>query len=98
MLHAEEMCGFGKSLQSGVIKHTNLTGGAPAYSGGEMVMLDEKTMVINGQSGRYGPRSERELDAAAKAFRQSGYHVWCMGYDNEAGYPLPFGVMPRWVV
>lgn len=90
---------FGKTLESGVIKHTNLTGGAPAFSGGELLVIEEKSViVVNGNSGRYGPRSASELDDVVAAFARSGYGVWSMGYDEEAGRPFPFiGVSPKWV-
>ena len=62
VVHAAERGEFGMSLESGVIKHTNLTGGAAAFSGGELLFLDPRTVVVNGCSGRYGPRSAQELD------------------------------------
>ena len=91
---------FGRTLESGVIKHTNLTGCAAAYCGGELLVLEETcTIVVNGCSGRYGPRNSTEMDDVAKAFAQSGYGVWSMGYDEEAARPLPFiGVRPKWIV
>jgi hypothetical protein len=96
VVHALEKCEFGLTLESKVIKHTNLTGGAAAYCGGELLFLNEKTVVINGCSGRYGPRSEEEMLLAAKAFSNSGYKVWHMGYDDEADRPIPFiGVKPQ---
>jgi len=98
VVYALEQGTFGKGLESTVIKHTNLTGGAPAYSGGELLFLDENTLVVNGQSGRYGPRSQSEMDAVEQAFSESGYDVWSMGFDEEANFPLPFiGVTPKWV-
>jgi len=98
VVHAEEHCSFGSSLESGVIKHTNLTGGKAAYSGGELLFLDEKTIVVNGCSGRYGPRSKTELDHAVKAFAESGYGVWSMGFDEETNRPAGFvGIYPEWV-
>src|SRR5579871_3169798 len=90
VVHAKENCAFGKGLASGVIKHTNLTGGAKAYSGGELLFLDPHTMVVNGRSGRYGPRTKAELSAAAQAFADSGYRVWYMGWDEETNRPAPF--------
>jgi hypothetical protein len=97
--YAAETCPFGRQLKSRAIKHSNLTGGEPAFCGGELLILNEHTIVISGRSGRYGPGSVEELAAVAKAFRASGYHVWCMGYDSEVGYPLPFvGSIPSWVV
>lgn len=91
---------FGKTLESGVIKHTNLTGGDPAFSGGELLVIaDGSTVVINGNSGRYRPRSAVELGDVVSAFAQSGYGVWSMGYDEDANRPLPFiGVTPTWVL
>lgn len=98
VVHAAERCQFGQTLESGVIKHTNLTGGGPAYSGGELLFLDATTIVVNGRSGRYGPRTREELDLAVHAFAESGYGVWSMGFDDEANRPAPFiGVRPVWV-
>jgi len=97
---AEEHGQFGKTLESGVIKHTNLTGGAPAFSGGELLVLDDdSTIIVNGSSGRYGPKSAAELGDVVTAFARSGYAVWAMGYDFDAGIPLPFyaGASPKWV-
>lgn len=98
VVHAHEFCDYGTTLETGVIKHTNLTGGAPAYCAGELLFLDESTIVVNGCSGRYGPTTEVEMNEAAKAFRRSGYAVWSSGFDEEAARPLPFvGVDPVWV-
>lgn len=99
VVHAEERIAFGKKVEKGVIKHTNLTGGREAHSGGELIFLDDVTVLLNGRSGRYGPRSKQEMDAVAKAFRNSGYFVWSCGYDVEAGMPFAFGnVDPDWIV
>lgn len=92
VVHAEELCGWGQALETGKIKHSNLTGGAPAYSGGELIALDDTTIVLNGCSGRYGPQSATEMQRVAEAFTKSGYHVWSCGFDEEAGQPLPFGL------
>jgi hypothetical protein len=98
VVHAPERCEFGQRLESGVIKHTNLTGGEAAYSGGELLFLDATTVVVNGRSGRYGPRTREELELAVHAFAESGFGVWSMGFDEEAGRPAPFiGVRPVWV-
>jgi hypothetical protein len=96
--YAAETDPFGRGLESRVIKHSNLTGGKPAHCAGEIVIMDEKTIVVNGSSGRYGPKSLEELEAVAKAFRGSGYNVWCMGYDTEQARALPFvGSAPKWI-
>lgn len=96
--HAEEQCDFGKKLESGIIKHTNLTGGNSAYSGGELLFIDESTIVINGNSGRYGPRGSEEMERVAQAFAKSGYNVWSMGFDTETNRPTPFiGAFPEWI-
>lgn len=98
VVHAKEHSAFGDSLESEVVKHTNLTGGAAAYSGGELIFLDEHTVVVNGCSGRYGPRSKAELDQVVRAFSESGYGVWSMGFDEETNRPARFiGVYPEWV-
>jgi hypothetical protein len=98
VVHAIEGMPVGLKLESGVIKHSNLTAGGQAFAGGELIVLDENTIVINGRSGRYGPRSTEEMADVAIAFRRSGYRIWSMGFDEEAGYPFPFiGVLPQWV-
>jgi hypothetical protein len=98
VVHAAEQNEFGKSLESRVIKHTNLTGGAPAFAGGELIFVDADTVVINGWSGRYGPKSEAHMRAVAVAFAESGYGIWSMGWDEDAGRPAPFlGYTPQWV-
>lgn len=98
VLHAEEQCEFGRTLATRCIKHTNLTGGQAAYSGGELVFINERTIVVNGCSGRYGPRDASELRAAAAAFSASGYRVWSMGFDDETAAPRRFvGILPELV-
>lgn len=98
VVSAQEMCEFGKKLETGKIKHTNLTGGAPAFSGGELIRMSETIVAINGCSGRYGPRTPEEMHLIEQAFAKSGYHILTMGYDQDANRPLPFvGVRPRWV-
>jgi hypothetical protein len=92
VVHADELCGWGQALETGKIKHSNLTGGAPAYSGGELIALNDNTIVLNGCSGRYGPQSAAEMQRVAEAFTKSGYYVWSCGFDEEAGRPLPFGL------
>jgi hypothetical protein len=98
VVHALEGCGFGHSLESQVIKHTNLTGGEAAHCAGELVLLGNDTVALNGGSGRYGPTSEEEMNAVAKAFKESGYGVWSYGYDVETARPFRFGSrLPEWV-
>lgn len=97
VVHALESCQFGKGLQTGCIKHTNLTGGEAAYAGGELIRLGD-TLVVNGKSGRYGPKSTQEMTAIVQAFADAGYHVWSMGYDTETNKPYPFiGRLPQCV-
>lgn len=45
------------------------------------------SIVINGGSGRYRPRSPDELESAAKAFKESGYKVASMGWDTGVDAP-----------
>ncbi len=98
VVHAPENCQFGNLLNDGMIKHTNLTGGAPAFCGGEMVFCADGSIVVNGCSGRYGPRNSAEMMAVATAFKASGYSVWSMGYDDETNRPTVFlGFAPEWV-
>ncbi len=90
-VHAPEYCKFGAGLAEGRIKHTNLTGGAPAYSGGELIWLGEREVLVNGCSGRYGPTNAAEMAAAAQAFANAGHRCWSTGYDEGSGYCFRFG-------
>ena len=98
VVHAPEDCAFGKAKSRGVVKHSNLTGGAPAFCGGEVIFVSDREIVVSGDSGRYHPRSETEMTTVAQCFKRSGYAVWSMGYDADADRPLPFvGTGARWV-
>jgi hypothetical protein len=74
-------------LKRGRLAHTNLTGGADAHCGGEVWFIDSERIVINGGSGRYRPRSSEELEAVARAFKESGYKVASMGWDFGVDAP-----------
>ena len=97
VLHAQESCKFGQArADDGRIKHTNLTAGQPAFSGGELIFLGGNTLVVSGNSGRYGPRNAMEMQDVAIAFRDSGYTVYSTGYDQEANRALPLvGPAPK---
>jgi len=98
VVYAPEKCEFGKGLAAGAVKHTNLTGGAVAFAGGELRFLQEESLIVNGASGRYPVRDNEEMRALGRAFLASGYHVWCMGYDREAGVGFPLGsVASEWL-
>lgn len=89
---------FGATLETGKLKHSNLTGGADAHCGGELVLVADNVVALNGSSGRYGPRSRLEMEAVAGAFRASGYGVWSYGYDEGSNKPLNFLTgSPVWV-
>ena len=87
--YALEACSFGKSLESAVIKHTNLTGGGSAHCGGELWFRHDSKIVINGASGRYGPTDLEALMSAARAFRDCGYEVGVVGWSLR-DKPLEF--------
>jgi hypothetical protein len=80
---ALEACEWGKKLESGCIKHSNLTGGADAHSGGELWFTGDDHIAINAASGRYGAQSEQEFDLIVDALRRSGYHVASTGFDVD---------------
>jgi hypothetical protein len=94
---AIESLDFGKTLQTQVIKHTNLTGGALAHCGGELWFVSENTLLISGSSGRYGPKSDQELSDAVASFKVEGYEVASLGFDEETGFPSTVLVgQPKW--
>lgn len=98
VLHAPEKCPFGAARGATKVKHSNLTGGGPAFGGGELVFLDAQSVVINGCSGRYRIQSEADMQAVASAFRKSGYMVWSMGWDSDTSRPALFGTKdPVWI-
>jgi len=76
-------------LQSGSVKHSNLTGGGPASCGGEIWFdpADESLTYVNGCSGRYGPCTTRELEDAVDAIRFLGYQAESFGWDDQANKP-----------
>ena len=65
-------------------KHTNLTGGRPAYIGGEVWFSDSESMYVSGGSGRYPPRDETQLMDAVTVFESYGYRVRSLGWDSES--------------
>lgn len=91
VVYADELSAFGQNLNSKMVKHTNLTGGQSAHCGGELVWIDNDTIVMNGASGRYAPRSKAEMDDVGKAFYGSGYIVYSLGFDVETMFPFRFG-------
>lgn len=90
VVHARENCPFGRSVKGGKAKHSNLTGGQPAHSAGEVLFRQTGIAIINGNSGRYGPQSNDEMMAVEVAFSKSGYETWTTGWDHEAEKPVPF--------
>lgn len=80
----------GSRLKRKYVSHTNLTGGKPAHSGGELWFKDEETVWICGGSSRYTPRSAEELEDIAECFRKLGYEVINMGWDEGTNKPSRF--------
>jgi hypothetical protein len=80
---ALEGCSWGKALQSGKIKHSNLTGGNPAHSGGEIWFVGDDKVVLNAASGRYGADSDGEFGQIVDVLRHGGYRVASMGFDLD---------------
>jgi hypothetical protein len=76
-----------KALTRGSLAHTNLTGGADAHTAGELWFHDEDRVVINGGSSRYTPKDPAELMSVARSFKDAGYDVASMGWDDERGLP-----------
>lgn len=71
-------------------KHTNLTGGAGAYVGGEIWFSDSSNLFLSGGSGRYPPLDERQLNDAAEVFKSYGYTVKSLGWNIELGMAIRY--------
>ncbi|HEX3919099.1 MAG TPA: hypothetical protein VHW60_17310 [Caulobacteraceae bacterium] len=80
---ALEACDWGRELESGMIKHSNLTGGMPAHSGGELWVVKGEGILANANSGRYGAESPEELEAFVEALRSLGFRAASMGFDID---------------
>lgn len=86
----------GTTLARGRLAHTNLTGGEDAHTAGELWFCDEGTIVINGGSSRYKPRSSEELMSMARSFKAAGYKVANMGWDETGPVRFLRG-QPEWL-
>jgi hypothetical protein len=80
---ALEHCAWGRNLETKKVKHSNLTGGAPAHSGGELWVVQGKGVLVNANSGRYGANTPEELAAFVEALRGLGFWVASMGFDLD---------------
>lgn len=87
IMYALESCTFGKKLPRGNICHTNLTGGKPAYCGGELWFCSTHEVAISGASGRYPPNTKEEMEAVETLFIKHGYVIRSLGWDEEANCP-----------
>ena len=68
-------------------KHTNLTGGGPAYAGGELWFETEESLFVSGGSGRYEPIDAEQLEEAVSVFGAYGYTVTSLGWDISMDKP-----------
>jgi hypothetical protein len=94
--HALEVCEYGKSLCSGQIKHSNLTGGDDAIAGGELWFIARDRVIVNFKSGRYGLTID-DQDVAQRivnALVADSYAVALMGWDEESGFPHSHLISP----
>ena len=64
-------------------KHSNLTGGAEAYLGGEMWFTSTVALYISGGSGRYPPVNATQLEEATRVFESFDYEVTSLGWDYQ---------------
>jgi hypothetical protein len=86
------------ALKRGHLSHTNLTGGKEAHCAGEGWFIDDSTIIINGGSSRYRPRSAQELDAIAFAFKACGFRIASMGWEAETSGPVRYlRGEPQWL-
>lgn len=66
-------------------KHTNLTGGSPAYIGGELWFETNTQLFVSGGSGRYPPYGAEQLADAVNVFEAYQYAVISLGWNEEEG-------------
>lgn len=78
---------YGKTLNNNRACHTNLTGGAPAYCGGEIWFESNTKIFINGGSGRYPVESSEQLEDICKSLEDAEYQAHHMGWDEELNRP-----------
>ena len=74
-------------LNSALPKHTNLTGGKPAYVGGQLWFETGESIFVSGGSGRYKPIDAEQLEAAVGVFRAFGYNPISLGWDELRNEP-----------
>ena len=76
-------------LQSGVAKHSNLTGAGLASCGGEcwVDIAVENRLWVTGASGRYGPRTPQQLLDAVAVLAALGYDVISAGWSTDNDWP-----------
>lgn len=58
-----------------IVCHTNITGGQPAFHGGELWFGEDEKVYINNASGRYGNAEPDQWDAVIDYFASVGYNV-----------------------
>lgn len=66
-------------------KHTNLTGGSPAFVGGELWFSTGHRIFVSGGSGRYPPRDSYQLQDACEVFEAFNYDVSSLGWNEQSG-------------
>ena len=71
------------ALNGQMPKHTNLTGGRPAYIGGELWFETCARVFVSGGSGRYPPDGARQLADAVGVFESYRYTVTSLGWNAE---------------
>ena len=74
-------------LGSGKLHHTNLTGGGKASLGGEIWFASPEQIYLSGSSGRYPPVGPNHLEEAEQLFRDVGFEVIALGWDEEVNQP-----------
>lgn len=71
------------ALNGQMPKHTNLTGGRPAYIGGELWFETDARLFVSGGSGRYPPDGAGQLADSVGVFESYQYAVTSLGWDEE---------------
>ena len=72
-------------------KHTNLTGGRPAYIGGELWFETGARVFVSGGSGRYPPDGVEQIDDTIDVFESYQFGTLATNWRRKLRIDLGLG-------